>query len=56
VGDVLRVDQVVATNLLRVRVTLGEPQMAAAVANTLVERASDLNRTINQQEVIEARD
>ena len=56
VADAVRVDQVVATNLLRVRVTLGEPQAAAAVANALVARAIDLNRTINQQEVIEARD
>jgi uncharacterized protein involved in exopolysaccharide biosynthesis len=56
VGTVLNVDQVVGTNLLRVRVALGSPELAARVANTLVERAIELNRRINQQEVVEARD
>jgi uncharacterized protein involved in exopolysaccharide biosynthesis len=56
VGTVLNVDQVVGTNLLRVRVALGSPGLAAKVANTLVERAIELNRRINQQEVVEARD
>jgi uncharacterized protein involved in exopolysaccharide biosynthesis len=56
VGSVLNVDQVVGTNLLRVRVALGSPELAAKVANTLVERAIELNRRINQQEVVEARD
>ncbi len=56
VGTVLNVDQVIGTNLLRVRVALGSPELAAKVANALVERAIDLNRRINQQEVVEARD
>ncbi len=51
----LRVDQVGA-NLLRVGVRLGSPDVAAKVTNALVDRAIDLNRRINQQEVVEARD
>ena len=54
--DALRVDQVIGTNLLRVRVTLSDPALAAKVTNALVDRAIEFNRSINQQEVIEARD
>lgn len=51
----LRVDQA-GPNLLRVNVRLGNADVAARVTNALVERAIDLNRRINQQEVVEARD
>jgi uncharacterized protein involved in exopolysaccharide biosynthesis len=39
-----------------VRVRLAEADAAPKVANALIERAIDLNRRINQQEVVEARD
>lgn len=54
--NVLIVNQVVSTNLLQVRIRLGDPDKAAQVANALSERAIDLNRRINQQEVVDARD
>jgi len=54
--DRVTVDQVAGTNLLRVRVRHGDPETAARVANALVERALALNRRLNQQEVVEARD
>ena len=50
------VDQVIATNLLRVSVRLGDGARAAKIANELVNRGVALNRRISQQEVIEARD
>jgi len=56
VRRVLIVNQVVSTNLLQVRIRLGDPDKAAQVANALSERAIDLNRRINQQEVVDARD
>lgn len=56
VQHVLAVDQVTGTNLLRVRIKLGDAEKAAKVANGLVDRAIELNRRINQQEVIDARD
>lgn len=43
----------VATNLLRVRVRLGNAELAAKVANGLVERANALDR-LNQKEAIDA--
>jgi len=54
--DILDVDQVAGTNLMRVRVKRGDPDQAFKVANALVERAIELNRRINQQEVVDARD
>ena len=54
--DHVNVEQVTGTNLLRVRVRLGNPELAAKVANELVERGNTLNRRMSQQEVIDARD
>jgi uncharacterized protein involved in exopolysaccharide biosynthesis len=54
--DILDVDLIAGTNLMRVRVKLADPDAAAKVTNALVERAVDLNRRINQQEVVDARD
>ena len=45
-----------ATNLMQVRVKRADPELAAKVANALADRAIALNRRINQQEVVEARD
>jgi hypothetical protein len=56
IRDVLDVDLIAGTNLMRVRVQLANPETAAKVTNALVERAIDLNRRINQQEVADARD
>ena len=48
---------IAGTNLMRVRVKLADRRdLAAKVTNALVERAVDLNRRINQQEVVDARD
>ena len=55
-GEVARVDQVAGTNLMQVRVRRADPELAAKVANALADRAIALNRRINQQEVVEARD
>ena len=52
----VNVEQVPGTNLLRVSVRLGNAELAAKVANELVERGNALNRRISQQEVIDARD
>jgi uncharacterized protein involved in exopolysaccharide biosynthesis len=56
IRNVLTVDQVAGTNLLQVHIKLGDADRAARVANALAERAIELNRRINQQEVVEARD
>jgi uncharacterized protein involved in exopolysaccharide biosynthesis len=55
-GEVAQVEQVAATNLMQVRVKRADPEMAVKVANALADRAIALNRRINQQEVVEARD
>jgi uncharacterized protein involved in exopolysaccharide biosynthesis len=56
VKDILDVDQILGTNLMRVRIKLDQPELAAKVTNALVERAIALNRRINQQEVVDTRD
>lgn len=56
IRNVLSVDQVTGTNLLRVRIRLADADKAGKVANALAARAIDLNRRINQQEVVDARD
>ncbi|MEP7117108.1 MAG: hypothetical protein ABI880_05975 [Acidobacteriota bacterium] len=56
IQSVLSVDQVAGTNLLRVRVRLADAELAAKVANAIVSRAIALNKRINQEEVVEARD
>ena len=55
-GEVAQVDQIGATNLMQVRVRRADPELAAKVANALADRAIALNRRINQQEVVDARD
>jgi uncharacterized protein involved in exopolysaccharide biosynthesis len=44
----LAVDEIRGTNFLRVRVTLGEPILAAKVANALVDRAIALYTRLNE--------
>lgn len=53
---VLTVGDVRDSRLLEVRVKLREPQLAADVANELALRAVELSRTVNQEEVVVARD
>jgi uncharacterized protein involved in exopolysaccharide biosynthesis len=55
-GEVARVEQVAGTNLMQIRVRRADPELAVKVANALADRAIALNRLINQQEVVEARD
>ena len=55
-GEVAQVDRIGATNLMQVRVRRANPELAAKVANALADRAIALNRRINQQEVVDARD
>ncbi|MBL8138791.1 MAG: hypothetical protein JNL48_19375 [Acidobacteria bacterium] len=53
---VLTVSDVRDSRLLEVRVTLRDPKLAADVANDLALRAVELSRTVNQEEVVVARD
>jgi polysaccharide biosynthesis transport protein len=50
------VQEVRATNLLSIGVTLKDPQLAARVANTMAERAVALSRSLEQAEAVVARD
>jgi len=52
----LTVADVRDSRLLEVRVKLNEPKLAADVANALALRAVELSRTLNQEEVVAARD
>ena len=54
--NVLTVGDVRDSRLLEVRVKLREPQLAADVDNALALRAVELSRTVNQEEVVVARD
>jgi polysaccharide biosynthesis transport protein len=53
---VLTVSDIRDSRLLEVRVTLRDPKLAADVANDLALRAVELSRTVNQEEVVVARD
>jgi uncharacterized protein involved in exopolysaccharide biosynthesis len=50
ITDHLSVEEVAATNLVRVRVWLREPELAARVVNRLVALSTDLSRRINSEE------
>ena len=56
VASNLSVDQVPGTDLLRARVLLHDPDMAANVANRLAELAVELNQRLNLEETIFHRD
>lgn len=56
VSGVLSVDEVRGSNLFRVVVRLGDPQLASEVANTLSKQAIGLNQRINQEETVSIRD
>ena len=54
--DRVRVEEVRNAPLVTVRVRLGEPELAAKVANRFAELAVELNRTLNQKDTTVARD
>jgi uncharacterized protein involved in exopolysaccharide biosynthesis len=54
--DVLVVEELRNTSIIQVRVRLGDPALAARVANRVSERAIDLARRLSQDEAVQARD
>jgi uncharacterized protein involved in exopolysaccharide biosynthesis len=54
--EVLTIEEVRGTNLLRIHVRLHDPEMAARVANDVAQLAVDLNRRVNQEEGTSLRD
>jgi uncharacterized protein involved in exopolysaccharide biosynthesis len=57
VDDAVRVEDIEKTNIVQAKVTLRDsPDLAARVANRLADRAVELNREMNQQDNLAARD